>query len=314
MENKNKKFVVAVVAVTFGAFALGWMTTTLNNRMHENDLTVLETPVLAEYGQTFVPEGYEPAAGSEQSPAAAEEAEPEADAEAVADESAPMPTDEPAAAAVETPDAETPAAESGAEAAPEAAAPAAEEIDYEKNPLTSTRSIGSPDAPVVMEEFFSLTCSHCASFHRDMMPIIKSEYVDTGKVRVVFHDFPLNPPAFQAAILARCLEPDQYYNFVSVLFETQNEWSHETSPAKLIQTAKLAGLSDEKLDMCMENKDVTKFILTNMQKLGATYDVKSTPTFVLNHGEAKIQGNRPVDQFKAELDAAVAKAAEKKAE
>lgn len=91
--------------------------------------------------------------------------------------------------------------------------------------------LGDRDAPVTMIEYSSLTCPHCAHFHTDVLPRIKKEYIDTGKVKLVLRDFPLNQPALIAAQIAHCVPEDRYFGFVSVLFETQAAWAISEDPA-----------------------------------------------------------------------------------
>lgn len=177
----------------------------------------------------------------------------------------------------------------------------------EENPLMSVRAIGNPDAPVVMEGFSSFSCPHCADFHEEILPLVKEKYIDTGKVYLIFRDYPLNKPAVEAAGIARCMPQDEYYDFVTVLFRTQREWVMSGSPAKLLQTAKLAGLTDDDLKACMGNKDLIKFILAKMQASSNKYDITSTPTFVFNHGEVKIKGAKPFEQFAKQIDELLAK-------
>ncbi|GEM_PF-389430 len=309
----NQKFLVIAVAITVGAFGLGWLTTTIQQ---SSPTSADDVAALSKDGQSYIPEGVEPSAGTEEAtmaddvaleddaaPAPAPVPAESIDPEAIADESADQVPAEEAADV----DAGTESA-TASDSATEGKTRAEVEAAYEANPLTSTRSIGSPDAPVVMEEFSSLTCPHCASFHEELLPLIKKDYVDTGKLRIIFRDYPLNRPALEASVVARCLAPDQYYGFISVLFETQGEWAFEANANKLHQTAKLAGLSEEQLDTCINDASITKFIASNVQKYGALYNIRSTPTFVFNNGEFTIKGNRPVAEFTAELDRLVEEA------
>src|SRR5207253_3248039 len=93
------------------------------------------------------------------------------------------------------------------------------------DPRLSERGIGRPDAPVKVIEFFSLTCSHCAAFHREVFPTVKKELVDTGAIRLIWRDFPLDQVALTAAAVARSLPPERYEGFVSALFASQDRWA-----------------------------------------------------------------------------------------
>src|SRR5215831_3460001 len=85
-------------------------------------------------------------------------------------------------------------------------------------------AIGKPDAPVTIIEYSSLSCPHCAAFHKDVFPALKSEYIDSGKVRFVMREFPLNESALGGAVIARCLEPSRYFAFTGLLFAKQEDW------------------------------------------------------------------------------------------
>lgn len=183
-------------------------------------------------------------------------------------------------------------------------------MEENDDPLTAIRAIGDPNAPVVMEEFSSLTCPHCAHFHEETLPLIKEQYVDTGKVYLIFRDYPLNKPAVEAAGIARCMPADEYYDFITVLFRTQMEWATAGSPQKLLQTAKLAGLNDEELETCLSNRDLVKYILATMKHNSQKYDISSTPTFVFNDGAATIKGNRSFEEFASQIDELIANADE----
>lgn len=164
------------------------------------------------------------------------------------------------------------------------------------------RAIGDEDAPVVMQEFSSMTCPHCATFHSTKLQMLKKEYVEKGILRVVFRDYPLNKPALDAAIIARCFAPEKYYDFISVLFETQKEWAFGDSPEKLFQTAKLAGLSDERLDACLNDKEALRFILMEMKDSGSKWKVESTPSFVFNDGAKSLKGNGSMAEFRTVIE------------
>ena len=120
-------------------------------------------------------------------------------------------------------------------------------------PILGTRAVGDPNAPVKITELFSLTCGHCAEFHNNTYPSIKSEYVDTGKVYYVYQEFPLNKPALDASMIARCLPSERYAGFIDLLFKNQEAWALvDDYKSALRQNAKLAGMSDQEFDACLE--------------------------------------------------------------
>ncbi|MGI9508462.1 MAG: DsbA family protein [Geminicoccaceae bacterium] len=163
------------------------------------------------------------------------------------------------------------------------------------------RAIGDPDAPVTIIEYSSLTCPHCASFHNEILPELKERYVETGKVRMVFRDFPLNEPAVEAAVLAHCAGPDRYVGFLDVLFQTQASWASASDPrTALKQLGKLGGLSDDEMDACFADESMVDGVLQSRLVGQNEHDVQSTPTFVIN-GETHA-GSRAIEDFAEIID------------
>ncbi|MEM7444462.1 MAG: DsbA family protein [Pseudomonadota bacterium] len=154
--------------------------------------------------------------------------------------------------------------------------------------------IGSPDAPVTMIEFASFTCPHCAAFHNETLPQIKTDYIDTGIVRMVFRHFPLNGLDLQAGMMATCLGPDVYLRTTDVLFSTQQEWlGAQNQLGALSDIGRMAGLTDEAFSQCVNDQELAQQIVERRQHAIDTFNVQSTPTFVIN-GEV-LSGNRPYD-------------------
>lgn len=163
------------------------------------------------------------------------------------------------------------------------------------------RSMGKTDAPVTVHEYFSLSCSHCAAFHKDTFPQVKTDYIDTGKVRFIFHDFPLGGLASAAAMLTRCGNPDAYDGFVSVLLKSQKKWLRSDTPLEELEGfARLAGMSSDDVMECLDNEALFKEI--ESRKVGYNRDlgVKSTPTFII--GKTTVPGNLPYADFREILD------------
>ncbi len=158
------------------------------------------------------------------------------------------------------------------------------------------RSIGSADAPVTMIEYASLTCPHCASFHKDTLPKLKQAYIDTGKVRLIYRDFPIDGLALKAAMLARCVEPERYFGLLEVLFNGQDGWARAKDPiAALRRIGRLAGMGPEKSDACMTDKAIGDAILGTRLKASREHDVNTTPTFIING--RKVTGAQPYEEF-----------------
>ncbi|WP_458094020.1 DsbA family protein [Roseomonas sp. WA12] len=156
------------------------------------------------------------------------------------------------------------------------------------DPRLGDRSAGRPEAPVTVIEYFSLTCSHCADFHKNTWPQVKARLVDTGKVRMVWRDFPLDQLALAGAVVARSLPAERYEGFISALFASQDRWAFARgadSIGEIAKIAALAGMSRAKVDEALADQALQRGILEGRLKAQQEHSVASTPTFVF--------GNRP---------------------
>lgn len=143
--------------------------------------------------------------------------------------------------------------------------------------------MGEEDAPVTIVEYASMTCPHCASFHETTLPALKEKYVDTGKVRLIFREFPFDPRATAAFMLARCAPKEQYFPLIDVLFKQQREWATAQDPRPpLLQLVKLAGFTQESFEACLKNQQVLDNVMAVREKAAKDYKVDSTPTFFIN--------------------------------
>ncbi|MEZ5871900.1 MAG: DsbA family protein [Nitratireductor sp.] len=162
-------------------------------------------------------------------------------------------------------------------------------------------AIGKEDAPVTIVEYASMTCPHCARFHENTFPGIKEKYVDTGKVRFIFREFPFDPRAAAAFMLARCAPAEQYFPMIDVLFKQQKVWAVAEDPRPpLLQISKLAGFTQETFEACLKNQQVLDNVMAVREKAAKDYKVDSTPTFFIN-GE-KLSGEMSVDAMSAAID------------
>jgi protein-disulfide isomerase len=158
----------------------------------------------------------------------------------------------------------------------------------------SDHTLGNPDAPVTIIEYASLTCPHCAHFQNDVLPDLKERYISTGKVKLIYRDFPLDERALSAAALAQCAGPDRYFGFLDVLFETQDSWARaDDYVGALKKLGKLGGMSDEQMDQCLADDQLTNGILRTRLDGQNEHHVNSTPTLVIN-GEV-YPGAREID-------------------
>ena len=167
-------------------------------------------------------------------------------------------------------------------------------------------ALGKKDAPVTMVEYSSLGCPHCASFHRETLPQIKKEYIDTGKLRLVFNDFPLGTPAMAAAMIARCAGPKKFFGFIEIIFSSQSQWVRSNNPLEaLSKVARFGGMSAADVDACLKYQNLLNHIRQNAQAAMDKHKVNSTPTFLIA-GEI-VSGAQPFENFKKVIDKALAK-------
>ncbi|WP_313615925.1 DsbA family protein [Agrobacterium sp.] len=145
------------------------------------------------------------------------------------------------------------------------------------------KALGDANAPVKIVEYMSMTCPHCANFHNNTFDKIKEKYIDSGKVYFVIREFPFDPRAAAAFMLARCAPENQYYPFVSMLFKQQQTWATaQDARAALLQMSKLAGFSQESFEACLTNQELLDDVNATMQRGATDFGVNSTPTFIIN--------------------------------
>ena len=145
------------------------------------------------------------------------------------------------------------------------------------------KSLGKPDAPIKMIEFASLTCGHCARFHNEVMPTIKEKYINNGKIFFTYKDFPLDKFALKASIISRCSGNKNYFSFLDVFYKKQSSWTRSQDPFKsLLKIAKIGGLKDEEIKVCVGNKSIEDGLLKDRLQSSKKYDITATPTIYLN--------------------------------
>jgi protein-disulfide isomerase len=143
--------------------------------------------------------------------------------------------------------------------------------------------MGNEKAPVTVVEYASLTCSHCANFHETVYPTLKSKYIDTGKVRFIFREFPRDPVDIGAFMLARCAPNDRYFPMVDVLFDQQKNWAFSRESAKnLLTIAKQAGFTEESFDKCLSDSKLGEAVRDVGKRGYEEFKVDSTPTLFIN--------------------------------
>jgi protein-disulfide isomerase len=182
-------------------------------------------------------------------------------------------------------------------------------IAQTQTPLQITkddRVLGNPGAPITIVEYASLTCPHCAHFANDVLPGIKKEWIDTGKVKLVLRDFPLDEPALRAAMIARCAPPGRFYAFADTFFASQDQWAAAKDYREaLARLAKLGGMGKDEFDACLKNTTLENRIVEQRLIASKELDVNSTPTFFING--SKFTGAPTAEEFSKVLSNLAAK-------
>jgi protein-disulfide isomerase len=172
---------------------------------------------------------------------------------------------------------------------------------YDDLPLPD-KVLGKEDAPVTIVEYASMTCPHCKNFHENALKEIKANYIETGKVKLIFREFPLDNRAVAAAMLARCAPADKYFPMLDILFAQQGSWSTSKDPrTELFNISKMAGFSKESFEACISNAEIFKGVKAIRARGGDKFDVNSTPTLFI--GGVKFSGELSYKGVSAAIDA-----------
>ncbi|MTH96026.1 DsbA family protein [Roseibium sp. RKSG952] len=175
------------------------------------------------------------------------------------------------------------------------------EADLLKPGPLGDKIMGDPDAPVTIVEYASLTCGHCADFDQETLPQIKKEFIDTGKVRYIFREFPLDPIAAAASMLARCAPEDKYFDIIDLMFKEQRNWAFTNDPYNsLLNFSKQIGFTQESFEKCLTNQGLLDAVNGVRDRAAQEFGVNSTPTFFVN-GERHVGALR-FDEFKTIID------------
>lgn len=171
------------------------------------------------------------------------------------------------------------------------------------DPRLGERGVGRAEAPVRVMEFFSLTCSHCAAFHRETYPQVKRDLVDTGAVRMVWRDFPLDQLALTAAMVARSLPAERYEGFIGALLTSQDRWAFTRSAdpmEELGRMAALAGMGRAQYDAVRQDEALRRGLLEQRLAAEREFSVQATPSFAFTRGATtrNQSGSIPFDRFR----------------
>ena len=165
-------------------------------------------------------------------------------------------------------------------------------------------ALGPATSPVTITEYASMTCGHCANFNETVFPKIKSEYIDSGKIRYVFREFPLDIKAAAGSMLARCIAKEdagKYFAVIDMLFKQQNDWVAKDTAETLTRIGKQAGLSQQAVEACLKDQALLDKIAADQKFASEVLKVNSTPTFFIN-GEM-VKGATSFEEFDKRIKA-----------
>jgi len=163
--------------------------------------------------------------------------------------------------------------------------------------------IGDEGAPVTIIEYASMSCSHCANFHKNTLPDLKIEYIDTGKVRMIFRDYPFNYPALLGSMMMRCIPNEVRYDYMNVLYQLQSKWVNRdpaVTKKELYKIMQSGGMTKDEFDSCYSNLDIENEILEAVMAAQNDFNIRSTPSFIVNG--TLVEGNKNTKEFRQIID------------
>ena len=164
-------------------------------------------------------------------------------------------------------------------------------------------ALGPQDAAVTITEYASMTCPHCAAFNEQVFPKLKSEYIDTGKVRYIFREFPLDIKAAAGSMLSRCIangDAQKYFAVTDMLFRSQADWVTKNTTETLTRIGKQAGLTAQQVEACLKDQALLDKIAADQKYATEVLRVDSTPTFFVN-GD-RIKGETSIEEFEKKIN------------
>jgi protein-disulfide isomerase len=206
----------------------------------------------------------------------------------------------PSSAVLDEASAATPAATPAPAATAPAPAPPNPSSDVMVAGPLGEMTLGDPKAPNVVIEYVSMTCPHCQRFHTDVYPKFKAQYIDTGKVYFLLREYPLDPLAAAAIVVARCAPKERFFPLVDLMFDHQNDWAFVPQPVDaLFNLVKQAGFTRESFNACLTNQSLLDGVNWVQDRAQKQFGVGSTPTFFING--TKVAGEQTIDQLAAAL-------------
>ena len=163
--------------------------------------------------------------------------------------------------------------------------------------------IGDIDAPITIIEYASMSCSHCADFHNDTLEDLKSEYIDTGKVKFVFRDFPFNYPALAGSMMMRCIPSEVKYDYMNALYKLQKSWvfrDQGKTRTELYKIMQSGGMQQDEFDSCLSDINLENDLLEGVMNAQREFNIRSTPSFIVNG--ILYSGNKNIKEFRQIID------------
>ena len=163
--------------------------------------------------------------------------------------------------------------------------------------------IGDTNAKVTIIEYASISCGHCADFHINTLPKLIEKYVDTGKVKIVFRDFPFNFPALMGSMVLRCVDRDIRYQYSTALYKLQSKWvlrENKESKKELYKIMQSGGMTKDQFNQCLDNVDLENKILQGLMDAQNEFNIQSTPSFLING--ILLEGNKSIKNFRKIID------------
>ena len=163
--------------------------------------------------------------------------------------------------------------------------------------------IGDENAPITIIEYSSMSCGHCADFHINTLGKLKEEYVDTGKVKFVFRDFPFNYPALLGSMVVHCIAEDVKYDYMNALFQLQSNWvnkENQKTTHELFKIMQSGGMTKNEFEACITNVELETEILNGLMMAQNELNIKSTPSFLING--ILLEGNKSIKEFRQIID------------